>query len=65
MTRKIITMNRTIITNCIFPPIPDRRFDWCAFYEGEEERGQYGYGATDAEAVTDLTNNYPDEDDES
>lgn len=25
-----------IVTSHIYPPIPDRRFDWCAHYEGEE-----------------------------
>ena len=55
-------MTRKIITDYIFPPIPNREFDWVAFYDGEEERREYGYGKTDTEAVTDLTTNYPDED---
>jgi hypothetical protein len=31
---------------------------WCAFYADTEERGEYGYGATEREAVTDLVANY-------
>ena len=45
---------RKIVTSCICPPIPVREFDWCAFYEGDEESGQYGYGATEAEAIQDF-----------
>lgn len=52
---------RKIVTTCIFPPIPDRRNDWCAHYDGDEESGQYGYGATEAEAVADFRDNYQDE----
>lgn len=43
-----------IITRNIYPPIPTRQCDWCAFYEGEEELGHYGYGATEQEAIDDL-----------
>jgi hypothetical protein len=43
-----------IITRLVYPPIPDRRFDWCAFYDGEEERGNYGWGRTEQEAIDDL-----------
>jgi hypothetical protein len=45
-----------IKTQNIFPPIPDRRFDWCAVdddtYDGEGS--PIGYGATEAEAIRDL-----------
>lgn len=47
-----------IITSHIFPPIPDRQFDWCAYYDGHEE-GDTGYGRTEADAITDLQTNYP------
>ncbi len=50
-----------IVTNHELPPIPDRRFDWCAIfddtYDGAEDsstRGQIGYGRTEAEAIADL-----------
>lgn len=38
----------------MFPPIPDRRSDWCAYPDGEEENGRYGWGRTEDEAVADL-----------
>lgn len=44
----------TIVTQCICPPIPIRQFDWCAYHEGEEESGHYGYGRTEQEAIDDL-----------
>ena len=43
-----------IITHYVYPPIPDRRFDWCAYRDGTEERGHYGYGRTEQEAIDDL-----------
>lgn len=48
-----------IIVNCIRPPIPIRSFDYCAYYVDEEERGEYGYGATEQEAIDDLLAEYP------
>lgn len=45
---------RNIVTSNICPPIPWRTFDWCAYRDGTEEQGPYGYGATEAEAVRDL-----------
>lgn len=51
--------NRTaIVTRHWAKPMPDRRFDWVAFLEGQEERGEYGHGPTEAEAISDLVNNY-------
>lgn len=50
-----------IRTNFIYPPIPDRRFDWSAIdedtYDGAEDsgtRGHVAYGATELEAVKEL-----------
>jgi hypothetical protein len=48
-----------IVTNHVFPPIPDRRFDWSAIdddtYDGaDDSRCPIGRGATEAEAITDL-----------
>ena len=45
---------RKIITHHEFPPIPDRQFDWCAYWDGEEETQHCGWGRTEAEAVADL-----------
>lgn len=49
-----------IVTEHVNPPIPVRTSDWCAYYEGHEESGEYGYGATEAEAIADLKDNYGD-----
>ena len=43
-----------VVTRFICPPIPYRGNDWCAFRDGQEEAGGYGYGATEAEAIQDL-----------
>jgi hypothetical protein len=51
-----------IVIRNIYPPIPIRQFDWCAYVDGEEERGEYGYGSTKAEAIADLINNYLQQD---
>lgn len=49
-----------IRTRCEYPPIPDRRFDYLAYYDGEEdEHCDTGWGRTEAEAVADLIENYP------
>lgn len=52
---------KQIVTSNIYPPIPIRDYDWSAHFEGEEERGRYGYGRTEAEAKQDLLDNYGDE----
>lgn len=54
-----MTAEPKIITSNIRPPIPVRNFDWCAYYDGDEERGEYGYGETEQDAVEDLLNLYP------
>ena len=51
-----------IRTSFVYPPIPDRRWDWSAVddetYDGSDEsRGRarvIGYGRTEAEAIADL-----------
>ena len=48
---------RKIVTSYLNPPIPTRQFDWCAHFDGEEEAGGYGYGATEAEAIQDFVDN--------
>jgi hypothetical protein len=45
-----------IVTEYVYPPIPIRRFDWLAYYDGMEE-GVTGTGATEAEAIADLIEN--------
>ena len=42
-------------TSFIYPPIPIRRFDWCAVDDETYEGGcPIGFGATETEAVADL-----------
>jgi hypothetical protein len=50
-------MEKEIITVFVHPPIPMRQFDWCAYYDGEEESGRRGWGLTEREAVADLRDN--------
>lgn len=50
-----------IVTSCIYPPIPDRRCDWCAYYDGREE-GDQGHGPTEQAAILDLIQNYDNPD---
>lgn len=39
------------------PPIPIRDYDWCAYYDGEEEAGNYGWGKTEMAALMDFKEN--------
>ena len=54
-------MTRAIITRNIFPPIPIRQSDWMAYYDGDEEYGPRGFGATKEEAIADLVAEFPDD----
>lgn len=47
-----------IVTQFIYPPIPTRNHDWIAVQEGYEPPMPIGYGATEAEAIADLIDNY-------
>jgi hypothetical protein len=47
-----------IVTIHVYPPIPERSFDWCAFYEGNGEDGPRGWGGTEEEAIDDLKGLY-------
>lgn len=53
-------MTNKIITWFAYPPIPDRGRDWAAYYEGNEEGGNYGWGKTEKEAIEDLKISYPE-----
>lgn len=48
---------RKIVTTHVYPTIPVRTSDWCAHYEGEEEAGDYGWGATPEAAIADFIEN--------
>jgi DNA-directed RNA polymerase subunit RPC12/RpoP len=43
-----------IVTSYIYPPIPERSFDWCATLDGYEPGDPIGYGATEDRAIRDL-----------
>ena len=47
-------MARKIITTFVYPPIPDRRWDWQAITDDYEGGAPLGSGATEREAVLDL-----------
>ena len=57
-TMRAIELNEAergkIVTSFVYPPIPVRNFDWCAYRDGTEETGRYGYGATEADAIAEL-----------
>lgn len=48
----------------IYPPIPLRQFDWCAYFDNDEpnDEGQMmmGYGRTEIEAIDDLLQHVED-----
>lgn len=47
-------MGKIIVSN-VYPPIPDRSHDWCAYHDNDVELPwTYGWGATREEALTDL-----------
>lgn len=53
-----------IRTSYIYPPIPDRRFDWCA-YDDDTFDGpgcKVGYGETEQAAVADLLEQQEEDD---
>ena len=44
-----------IVTSHVFPPIPMRSHDWCAYHENDvEDLRRYGWGPTEVEALKDL-----------
>jgi hypothetical protein len=54
----MIDMDKVIKTEFVNPPVSLRDYDWRAWFEGEEQRGQYGYGATEKEAIANLLEQY-------
>ncbi len=56
-----MTGARKIQTSHTYPPIPVRGFDWCAWFDGDEELGRYGYGPTEQEAIADLLDSWGDD----
>jgi hypothetical protein len=56
--RSQIPVPPKIKTEHVFPPIPDRRFDWSACYDDQDETGPFGWGPTEEAAIKDLQDNY-------
>lgn len=48
-----------IIVRHVMPPIPTRNFDFCAYWDGWEEDGDYGWAEDAIGAVKDLLDNHP------
>lgn len=47
--------DREIVTQHVYPPIPLRMFDWCAFRDGDEENpSRIAWGPTEDAAVSEL-----------
>lgn len=53
-----------IITHFVYPPIPDRRWDWSAVTDDYEPGAPMGEGATEAEAIADLKAQLADREEE-
>jgi len=51
-----------VIISFVYPPIPLRQFDWCAYFDNDEpdDDGHMlcGYGKTERDALMDLLDNY-------
>lgn len=47
-------MRKPIVVDYIHPPIPNRNFDYTAYFDGYEPGDAIGYGPTAEDAVRDL-----------
>lgn len=54
----IAAIGRKVVTSNVCPPIPIRSHDWCAYFDGDEESGLRGWGATETDAIDDLLEVY-------
>lgn len=53
------TQKGEIKTERVYPPIPERSFDWCAWFaDMDEETRGHGWGKTEAEAIESLKEMY-------
>jgi hypothetical protein len=47
-------LGKLIVTH-VYPPIPDRSNDWCAYYDNDVESANlYGWGSTKEAALAEL-----------
>jgi len=53
---------RKIVVEHINPPIKIRQCDWCAWFDGDEEVGPWGYGENERAAIKDLMEVLQDQD---
>jgi len=49
-----VKLERGVRTENLAPPIPLRRYDWVAYFDGQEESGPKGFGSTEQQAITEL-----------
>ncbi len=54
-------MREKIITKFVYPPIPQRQFDWAAVFDGYEPGAHVGYGHTEQDAIDDLKQQWEDD----
>jgi hypothetical protein len=55
-------VERKIITSHVYPPIPTRTMDWCAYFDDlGADCSPYGWGRTEAEARQTLIDNTEEE----
>lgn len=48
-----------VVTEHVYPPIPDRSCDWAAWYERDhKDQPDCGWGPTEQAAITDLLDSY-------
>lgn len=53
-----------IITSHVYPPIPCRQFDWCAYDDRlGADCSPYGWGRTEQEAIADFLERLEEQDD--
>jgi hypothetical protein len=45
----------TIKIEPVCPPIPSCQWDFCAYVDGDQEDGPYGWGSTPVDALRSLT----------
>jgi hypothetical protein len=50
-----------IVISHVYPPIPERTHDYCAYIDGEEERCHCGWGSTALEALKDFIDYYEED----
>lgn len=47
-----------VCTRNVYPPIPIRSFDWCAWWDGIDEGENAGWGTTEEDTIKDLVENH-------